>query len=145
MQDLVIVSAGCTTATGCIDTTVVYNSLRSTTAVLSTTPFSSTYADGSSINGTVVQDVVSMGHLSIPKQLFGAATSTGGNGLDGATSLKGYSGIIGLGFQVNNTVGGIGAVPFMQALYNSGQLDQPLFSVSYATEATSPYALASGG
>lgn len=142
-QDLVIITDPCTA--GCIPSNVVYRPGASSTAVTSTNPFRVIYGDGSGMNGTIVQDVVSFGGLAIPTQKFGAGMMTGGNGLEG-DFLNLYSGLLGLGFV--NTVAndpGVGAVPLVQALYKSGKLDQPLFAFAYATQMSANNVVTSGG
>ncbi|KAG1725280.1 aspartic peptidase domain-containing protein [Suillus paluster] len=77
------------------------------------------YGSGS-VRGTTSQDTVTFGGFTITKQELLAVTQTTSGLIDGS-----LSGIMGLGFA---SISALGTTPFWQALYNSSQLSEPLFS-----------------
>ncbi|KAG8878135.1 hypothetical protein FRB97_002817 [Tulasnella sp. 331] len=111
-----------TACTGCFGNN--YDTTASTTYQGSSTPFSITYADNSSANGTVATETVTVAGLTATGQGFGAVTAESGNFGGGPNA-----GLLGLGFPANAETG---ATPWFISLANSGALASQIFSVYQA-------------
>lgn len=121
LQDLILISNPC--YSGCTNSTPVYRPSDSSTAQVSNQPFTIEYGSGAA-TGKLVRDVVSFGNFKI-NQIFGALQNSQGI----YHSSGGISGILGLAFA---TIAQSGATPFIQALYEAGALDQPLFTMAFS-------------
>ncbi|KAG2135856.1 acid protease [Suillus clintonianus] len=122
-SDLWVATSSCTscdTLTSC--TTCSENQFttsKSSTFQTSGTALQINYGSGS-VQGATSQDTVTFGGFTIAQQELLAVTATTSGLLGGV-----LSGIMGLGF---NTISALSTTPFWQALYNAGQLSEPLFS-----------------
>lgn len=98
----------------------MYDPNSSSTADVTQTDFSITYGTGSA-SGVLVSDTVALGSFSIASQTFGAC--------DDFENLLGgsESGLLGLAWQ---SLSMSEAVPFAQNLWQSGQLDSPVFGLA---------------
>lgn len=121
-SDLWVVDSGCT---GCDPTIPTFKSSSSSTFQMSSTQtgepatVSIQYGSGA-VAGTVVEDIVSLGGVSVSKQTWVLVDQTSSDLLSGTNA-----GIMGLAFKgLANT----GATPFWQALANGNQLSAPEMS-----------------
>ncbi|KAK4055556.1 hypothetical protein OIV83_000102 [Microbotryomycetes sp. JL201] len=114
-SDLVVATHECADCEG-----QVYDSTASTSATVSTTPFSIQYGSGSA-NGMLVTDSVALDTFTVAQQTFGACADFD-NLLGGSES-----GLLGLGWQ---SLAMSGATPFAQHLWQSGSLDEPMFGLA---------------
>lgn len=116
-----IVTAPC--ASGCTSDTPLYQPHSSSTSLVSITPFNIAYQAGGA-SGVLVSDVMGFGGYSVQSQTFAAA-----NVSSTIVGAGGVNGLLGLG---NQPLATSQAIPFVQALYISGQLPQPLFAFAFA-------------
>ncbi|KAG1735967.1 aspartic peptidase domain-containing protein [Suillus lakei] len=122
-SDLWVATSSCSSCetlsscTSCASTE--FTTSKSSSFQSSGTPLQINYGSGS-VQGATAQDTVSFGGFTITQQELLAVSATTSGLLDGV-----LSGIMGLGF---NTISALNTTPFWQALYNAGQLSEPLFS-----------------
>ncbi|KAL8278599.1 hypothetical protein RQP46_008891 [Phenoliferia psychrophenolica] len=109
--------------TDCVITGPLYNASASSTANVSTTPVSIRYLIGET-SGVVVQDVVSFGSFSANQTL--AATSISHN----ITTVGAQTGLLGLAWAQTAVTN---STPFVENLWRTGQLDEPLFALSFSS------------
>lgn len=131
--DLIIVSAPC--VSGCDSTTPLYHASASSTSTSTPLPFAINYEIGSG-SGTIATDVVSIGGYTASQSFGAVTTSTSTVGAGGVT------GVFGLAFKTLSTMG---ETPFIQRLYEAGQLAQPLFAFAPARWGSSSSTTHPGG
>ena len=115
--DVVVITTACTTCSSSISG---FNTSESSTLqVNSSQPLLLAYGAGN-VTGTVFNDMVTLGPYTVPNQTFVGITQ-GMSGLFNGTT----GGILGLAFQ---NASYSGAVPFVQALIDAGELSKPEMS-----------------
>ena len=107
---------------GCEASTPIYQPTLSSTAYESTIAFSTTYGSGAA-QGTLAQDKMSMSGFTVDRQTFAACHNF--------TNIveNDVSGILGLGWE---RIASSRSTPFLQNLWQDGQLDEPLFGFAFS-------------
>ncbi|KAH8087161.1 acid protease [Cristinia sonorae] len=100
----------------------VYNVNASSTSNATEKPFMLRYGDGSSVNGVIYTDDVSVGGITAKNQSVGAAAAFN-SGFNKNRFLA--DGLLGMGFPA---ISAFQEPPFIQNLIAEGQLDEPAFS-----------------
>ncbi|GAA6064457.1 hypothetical protein JCM10212_004441 [Sporobolomyces blumeae] len=119
--DLWIASTNCSTETGCLLTTPLYNTTLSATRKDMNTTFAVKYGGGSA-SGEIWQDYVGFAGYNVSSQAFALIEDINGDLLG-----QGISGLMGLGWQA---LAASRVTPFWQNLFQASVLPFPGFAVS---------------
>jgi hypothetical protein len=105
---------------------LTYNSSTFVSVNSNETTFNLSFADTTYASGTVAEESISLGNLTVPQQPFGLMNSTN------VTFVDQVSGIFGLGFPRLSTIQHLIAndTPFFAKLAQQGHLEYPFFGVN---------------
>ncbi|ORY75031.1 aspartic peptidase domain-containing protein [Leucosporidium creatinivorum] len=119
-SDFLLATSPC--EAGCEPVTPIYHPSLSSSSVASSQDFQVTYGTGAA-RGVLVADTVSFGGFTLEEQTFAACYNLSGILQDD------ISGLLGLGWQPLATSH---ALPFVQALWEKGSLEHPVFGFAFA-------------
>ncbi|ORY91629.1 aspartic peptidase domain-containing protein [Leucosporidium creatinivorum] len=103
-----------------------YSASASSTWTNTTDHFSISYGDGSSVNGPVYEDTITVAGLSATKQHFASATTVSASFTDDPGD-----GVLGMGYE---SISNIGEKPFFNTLFEQGVVSQNVFSFNLGKE-----------